>query len=517
MNKIQKEIKEFYLKKQADRQAKLRQDFLPEVLEIMEKPVSPIGHCMVIVVAVIILFFVAWAFLGKMDEIVTARGRIVTVSGTQNVQAANSGIVEEICVVEGEYVTAGQPIVIIDSAVNELTLQNTAEELALLELENELLLEISEGKNIEYRLEEEDDAEKIKVIKYVIAIQKEFQLQKEELDSTVEQSALQVATEEETLEKLKVNVEFLTNQKENIAAALDYANTAQQNAEKLALEIQYMEEELADYQELYNAGAVSKSEVEAVELELAQLRVDYEIQKNQTVYEEYDNNLQSGDIDNQLALAQKDVATQENVVLLAKEQYELALDGMEALEAEFATNISGLIVENENQISTLKTNLEIQTISVEQQTIVSPVDGIVKTLDINTVGGVLTMGQVVATVVPDDSQMMVEVDVLNQDIGCIQTGQSVVMKLDAFNFQEYGKLEGVIAFVGPDAVFDERKGWVYKVKIAIDDAAFVENNPEIQIGVGMECTTEIKVGERKIIEFFMEPIVEHFDGSLEVR
>lgn len=46
---------------------------------------------------------------------------------------------------------------------------------------------------------------------------------------------------------------------------------------------------------------------------------------------------------------------------------------------------------------------------------------------------------------------------------------------------------------------------------------FVENNPEIQIGVGMECTTEIKVGERKIIEFFMEPIVEHFDGSLEVR
>lgn len=319
------------------------------------------------------------------------------------------------------------------------------------------------------------------------------------------------------IDKVLVHVEFLTNQKENIAAALDYANTAQQNAEKLALEIQYMEEELADYQELYNAGAVSKAEVEAVELELAQLRVDYEIQKNQTVYEEYDNNLQSGDIENQLALAQKDVATQENAVLLANEQYELALDGMEALEAEFATNISGLIVENENRISALKTNLEIQTISVEQQTIVSPVDGIVKTLDINTVGGVLTMGQVVATVVPDDSQMMVEVDVLNQDIGCIQTGQSVVMKLDAFNFQEYGKLEGTIAFVGPDAVFDESRGWVYKVKIAIDDAAFVENNPEIQIGVGMECTTEIKVGERKIIEFFMEPIVEHFDGSLEVR
>ena len=91
------------------------------------------------------------------------------------------------------------------------------------------------------------------------------------------------------------------------------------------------------------------------------------------------------------------------------------------------------------------------------------------------------------------------------------------MKMDAFNFQEYGKLEGVIAFVSPDAIFEENKGWIYKVKIAIDDTVFAEKNPEIQIGVGMECTTEIKVGERKIIEFFMEPLVEHFDGSLEVR
>ena len=136
---------------------------------------------------------------------------------------------------------------------------------------------------------------------------------------------------------------------------------------------------------------------------------------------------------------------------------------------------------------------------------------------INTVGGVLTVGQTVATIVPDDSQMIVEVDVLNQDIGCIQNGQSVVMKLDAFNFQTYGKLEGMITYVSPDAIYDESKGWVYKVKITIEDMEFVENNPEIQIGVGMECTTEIKVGERKIIEFFMEPIVEHFDGSLEVR
>lgn len=517
MKNIKKNIKEFLMKKQAEKQAKIRQDFLPEVLEIMEKPVSPVGHFTVIAVAAILLFFAIWACFGKMDEIVTARGRIVTVSGTQNVQAAGTGIVEEICVAEGEYVKAGQPIVIIDSAVNELTLQNIAEELALLELENELLAEILAGKDITYRLNTEEDAEKMKVIQYVIAIQNEFQLQKQEMDSAVKQATLQVATEEEALEKLKLNVEYLTSQKENLAGVFDYGNTAQQSAEKLELEIQYMEEELADYKELYNAGAISKSEVDALELELAQLKVDYEVQKSAMVYEEFDKNAQSDDVENQLAIAQRDVATQENVILLAKEQYGLALEGMESLEAEFETNISEMIVENESQISALKTNLEIQMIGVKRQTIVAPVDGIVRTLDINTVGGVVTTGQSVATIVPNESQMIVEVDVSNQDIGCVLTGQSVVMKMDAFNFQEYGKLEGVIAFVSPDAIFEENKGWIYKVKIAIDDTAFAEKNPEIQIGVGMECTTEIKVGERKIIEFFMEPIVEHFDGSLEVR
>lgn len=93
----------------------------------------------------------------------------------------------------------------------------------------------------------------------------------------------------------------------------------------------------------------------------------------------------------------------------------------------------------------------------------------------------------------------------------------MVIKLDTFDFQEYGKLEGVVVFVSPDAVWNDLYGWVYKAKIAIDEEKFKQKNPGIEIGVGMECTAEVKVDERRIIEFFLEPIVEHFDGSLKIK
>ncbi|MBQ4529121.1 MAG: HlyD family efflux transporter periplasmic adaptor subunit [Lachnospiraceae bacterium] len=140
-----------------------------------------------------------------------------------------------------------------------------------------------------------------------------------------------------------------------------------------------------------------------------------------------------------------------------------------------------------------------------------------KTLEVSTVGGVLTASELVATIVPDDAQMLAEVEILNQDIGYVQTGQEAAIKLDTYNFQDYGKLEGVIVSVSPDAIWDEQKGWVYKGKVCIDLEEFKQRNTEVEVAVGMEGTAEVKVDERRILDFFLEPLVEHFDGSLKVR
>lgn len=508
-------IKIFILKKQADKQAKIRNEFLSEALEIVEKPVSPIGHVMIWIITLIIAFFAVWSICGRMDEVVSARGQVLTVIGTQNIQAVNVGVVEKICVREGEKVKKGDPVIMIDSSIDELTLKKMADELELLKLENELLGKVLEGKTIEEQYG--DDNKNAEIVEYVLALQKEYLFQKTELENLVRQAELKIEMEQVVLEKIKLNSDTYAEQKETLNAIIDKSISAQSKVEALNTEIQYKEAELADYEELYAVGAISKAEVETLILEIDLLKEEYESASNQAFCEENNNLLQKAENEEKSIINEYDILAQENNILLAKQQYAQAAQNLETLRASFKTNLTGLIVENETQIKALETNLDIQEISVGQQTLTSPIDGVVKTLETNTVGGVVTTGQTVATIVPDDAKMIVEIDILNQDIGYIQVGQEVVMKLDTFNFQEYGKLEGEILTISPDAILDQSKGWIYKAKVEIDDSDFVSRNSGVEIGAGMECTAEVVIGERTIIEFFLEPIVEHFDGSLKVR
>lgn len=171
-----------------------------------------------------------------------------------------------------------------------------------------------------------------------------------------------------------------------------------------------------------------------------------------------------------------------------------------------------LIHENAANISSLETNGEIQKQQKIQQTIIAPVDGIVKSINFHTLGGVIGQGQEVAELLPNNDLWM-EIEIMNQDIGKVEIGQKVEVKLDAYNFQEYGKIEGTLTDISPDTIWSESKGWIYQGKISLSK----EQIQGVEIQAGLEGTAEIKVDERRIIEFFLELIVEHFDGSLEIE
>lgn len=516
MKRLERKRSELYKRHQAARQEKLRREFLPEALEIVEKPVSPVGHAVLFIVVAVILLFFIWAIFGRMDEVITARGKIITTSGVQEVKAINGGMVEQICVKEGDHVSAGQPIVYLDSSAQEIMLQNNSQSLELLEYENKLLKCAQKGKSISRYLKGEQDDNKIRVLNYVQAIQKDYQSQKEELEESLEQAQTQVKSERQALEKKGEQKSILQEQKKALNAIMEESKEQEQTTEKLEQEISYREEEVADYQALYSAGAITKAEMKEKEQELEQLNKEYEIQKTREVYEDYDNSLRTYELDNQLIGVERDYSSQENAVALAEQQCSQAEKKLETLEADYEVQISGLIMENEDKISAQKSDKEIQAISVKEQVLVSPVDGTIKTLEIETEGGVLTSAEIAATIIPDGKQMLAEVEIINQDVGYIQVGQDTAMKLDTYNFQKYGKLDGKIVSISPDAVWNDRKGWVYMAKISLDEKRFQKKNPDTKLSVGMEVTTEIKVSSRRIIEFFLEPIVEHFDGSLNI-
>ena len=153
----------------------------------------------------------------------------------------------------------------------------------------------------------------------------------------------------------------------------------------------------------------------------------------------------------------------------------------------------------------------------QKQSIISPTDGYVAKLMINTIGGVVTPAEKLISIVPKDSPLIVKVNVLNQDIGFIKKDMNSKIKIDTFSFQKYGFFEGKIINVGNFSIDDEKLGPVYEVKIEPNGKTLNVEGKERYLEAGMSVTAEIKVGKRRVIEFFIYPIIQYLDEWLSVR
>ncbi|RXI36663.1 secretion protein HylD [Malaciobacter mytili] len=153
----------------------------------------------------------------------------------------------------------------------------------------------------------------------------------------------------------------------------------------------------------------------------------------------------------------------------------------------------------------------------QKQTIVSPTNGYILKLMTNTIGGVVTPAEKLISVVPEESPLIIKVNVLNQDIGFIKKGMNSKIKIDTFSFQKYGFLNGKIITIGNSSIDDEKLGAVYEVKIQPDGKKLLVEGKERYLEAGMSVTAEIKVGKRRVIEFFIYPIIKYLDEGLSVR
>lgn len=87
--------------------------------------------------------------------------------------------------------------------------------------------------------------------------------------------------------------------------------------------------------------------------------------------------------------------------------------------------------------------------------LIAPVDCTVQTISVKTVGGVVTSAQPVIAIVPENTELIAEAEVLNKDIGFIYVGQEVSLKIDAFSFQKYGTIQGEVIHISPNAIENE--------------------------------------------------------------
>lgn len=151
------------------------------------------------------------------------------------------------------------------------------------------------------------------------------------------------------------------------------------------------------------------------------------------------------------------------------------------------------------------------------RTLNAPMAGEVYDLAIHTVGGVVQPAEILMKIVPDNSSLEVEVNILNRDIGFIHQGQEVEVKIETFNFTKYGSLPGFIRKISSDATIDEKLGPIYRAYVALNrDELNVDNN-RMKIRPGMTATVDIQTGQRKLIEYVLAPILRYRDEALRER
>ena len=153
----------------------------------------------------------------------------------------------------------------------------------------------------------------------------------------------------------------------------------------------------------------------------------------------------------------------------------------------------------------------------QKQILKSPIDGYVNTIFVHTIGGVVTPAEKIMTIVPKNASMQIKAKVLNQDVGFIEPNMPVSIKVDTYNFQKYGILNGVVTVVSPNSVKDEHLGDIYEVYIEPKNTTLMVEGKEQTIKYGMSTTNEIKIGKRRIIEFFIYPLIKYMDESIKVR
>ena len=188
-----------------------------------------------------------------------------------------------------------------------------------------------------------------------------------------------------------------------------------------------------------------------------------------------------------------------------------------AIEDEFkATNLEKL-ADKTKSANELKSNADQIIFRNTKQTITSPCDGYVDKLFIHTIGGVVTPAQQLFAVTPVNTPLLIKATVLNQDIGFVKEGMNVSVKIDTFNFQKYGMIEGEVKTVSKNSIEDEKLGPVYEVYITpLTHTLKVEGKDE-PIRTGMSLSAEINVGKRRIIEFFIYPLIKYLDEGMSVR
>lgn len=435
--------------------------FLPAALALQDKPVHPAPRIIQwAIMAFAVLAFI-WACIGEIDVVATASGKIVPSGKSKVIQPSEVAVVKAIHVQDGQRVKAGDLLVELDSSMTDADVRRLHSDLLAAQVDSARAQALLDA--IEHNAPPASLAQLIPQAsaEQQLAAQRWLQGQYLELQSTLEQSA--AAIEQRSAE---------------IQAAHSTVASLQQS-------LPITRELAADYKRLLDKQYVAKHAY----LEKQQILLD----------QERELSAQQSRV-RELGAARKAAESQRASVLAQTRRAMLDLQH-----------------EAEQRAAALAQELKKAQQRDRLMRLSAPVDGTVQQLVIHTHGGVVTEAQPLLVIVPSDQPVEVEAMLENKDIGFVRPGQDVEIKVETFTFTKYGVVEGTVVSISNDAIEDERLGLVYSARIHLKSDSIQVGENLIALSPGMAVRAEVKTDKRKVIDYFLSPLKQYANESLDER
>jgi HlyD family secretion protein len=430
---------------------------------IQDAAPARVGRIVLWSVSVLVLLMLAWSAVGKLDIVASADGKLVPQTLVKVVQPAESGVVKEILVAEGDSVAAGQLLARLDTTLAAADRSGIASDLAMQNMQE---------RRIDAELAEKpmgrqpgDDAHMFAVV------------------------------EAQYLAHAKAYRDNLAQEQSLLAKQVHERQASEDVLRKL-------EQTLPAYTKI--AGAYAKLEKEGFMGSLAATDKEREaIEK-------------ARDLDAQKASVAAMVAG-----IAAQEKR------ISQLQSAYRSDLQRERADIQARIAQLQPNLVKTDYRAGLMELRAPQAGVIKDLATTTVGAVVQPGAVVMTLVPKDEALYADVSVKNEDVGFTHVGQQAQIKLAAYPFQQYGMLTGQVVRLSLDATDNGTNirssvqpgvsvqaaennaaaAMMYRARIRLDRQQL--RGPvgqSLQLAAGMQVAVEIHQGRRSVLEYLLSPV-----------
>lgn len=414
------------------------------------------GRLLLWCVFVFLICALVWANYTQLDEVTVAQGKVIPSSQVQIIQNLEGGILKEVNVRVGQPVAQGELLMTIENTEAVSSLRERQVERMNLMVRAVRLTAEATGENPKFTSEMQEQ--------FPDLINREMDLYRNRQTSL---SANQAIFEQQVVQKQQEVIE--------------------QNAKLGNLEdsFQLASEELRLTRPAFEQGAVSRVELLQLERQVNQLQGDLEATK--------------------LAIPRARSALQEARTKLAESIAKFRAEAQEQL-----TDVQAQL----DQLRESSVSLEDK---VDRTLVRSPVKGVVKQVQINTVGGVIKPGMSLMEIVPVDDSLLIEAKVRPEDVGFIKPNLKAVVKLSAYDFSIYGGLEAEVENISADTILDEEGNSFYVVRVRTTKNYLGTAESPLNIIPGMQSTVDIITGKKTVLDYLLKPIFKAQQNALRER